>query len=357
ARGAMGALSAFQRHAALVRLIGALLAIPLTFAYLSWSGGPSGLTLAAISVAMGVGVYFTASLFFQGALLVAYEQQVKALLPEILFRPALFLVGILVAVALGWALTAEVLFFYFVLVNGAALLLVTYFARQEIGRLDATPDPSDRKVWNKSAPPWIVTALVWDFFIEFHILIASFIAKPAEVAILHICFRLRMLAGFGMRSLYSLFLPDIYARHENGEDVSAKIRRMQVIGTLYGLAVMGGFFLIGEALLSLFGQSFADAWLVLLIVSSVIIARGVFGPAPQLMAMYGMHVPPSIVMGAALLVSLAAAPFAYSEWGIAGIAGCYAVSSILGSAILWLWLLIATRTGKASKADEASAAG
>ena len=45
------------------------------------------------------------------------------------------------------------------------------------------------------------------------------LAAPAEVAVLHICFRLRVLAAFGLRALYALVLPDIFASHERGDQV------------------------------------------------------------------------------------------------------------------------------------------
>ncbi|MEM8539827.1 MAG: hypothetical protein AAGF25_02625 [Pseudomonadota bacterium] len=338
-----GWLAGFQSHAYTIRLAGALLSFPISLAYLFWSTDYRGITLIILGLALAVSIFVSATLAFYSAVLVARDQQVRAIVPEVLLRPVLLLFAIIAVAALGWSVSADQLFILFGVVNIAVLLIIWRYMKISAAGNEIVPDFSQRGQWNRAAPPWIVTSLVWDFFVELQILVAGFLALPAQVAILHICFRFRMLAGFGMRALYSLLLPDIYAKHAKGADITAAVRRVHLLGTVYGLCVLLGFVIIGKPLLSLFGPSFTGHLDALLIVSSVVLVRGICGPTPALLAMYGSHLSSSIVMSFCLIGSVAAAPFAYSHWGITGLAGSYAAASIAGSVVLWIYLKILLR--------------
>lgn len=59
--------------------------------------------------------------------------------------------------------------------------------------------------WRHAAYPWLLTIFASDLFIEFHILLTGYMAAASEVAVLHVAFRFRVLAAFGMRSIYTFF--------------------------------------------------------------------------------------------------------------------------------------------------------
>ncbi|WP_350333624.1 lipopolysaccharide biosynthesis protein [Coralliovum pocilloporae] len=334
-----GLLNGFIRQASKVRLIGTVLAAFISLVYLLW-GMNAELTPTILSALMiAASVYIGTTLYFCSGVLVGYEQQERALLPETIIRPLFFLVSLGAFAALGLALSASLIFLLFTAINGLACLTIWhFFTRARPETRDDTSDKDQKSRWNKAATPWIITSLVWDFFVELHILAAGMIVAPAQIAILHVCFRFRILAGFGMRTIYMLMLPDVYAAHARKEPVGHKIRRMCLVGTAYALCVMAGFYVLGERMLSLFGPQFAQALDILLIMSGAILVRGLLGPVPALLSMYDQHLPQSIVMSACLVASLTAIPFAYDAMGIAGIAWCYVISNAVGTAILWLWL-------------------
>ncbi|OKL43325.1 lipopolysaccharide biosynthesis protein [Pseudovibrio exalbescens] len=340
-------LYGLYRETSQLRALMTVLVLPLGVAYLFWATPLSGDSLWVTASLLAISAYCIASVTFFGAVLVAFDQQIRAALPEVALRPLLLTAGLLLAATFGWPNGATGLFVVYAVANGVALFTSLWFFRRFIPIGNTVPDLSEKKEWRRSAPPWVVTTLVWDFFIEVQILLAGLLLLPArQVAMLHICFRLRSLAGFGMRALYMLLLPRIYEDHTKGLSTKKGILQMQGLGALYGLGILFGCALLGEWVLGLFGPAFEEALSVLLVVCSVIFFRGVFGPASALLAMHGQHRAPSLVMVACLIGSAATAPVAVNHWGMMGIAVGYTFWSALGTALLYALLVWCSAEGR-----------
>jgi O-antigen/teichoic acid export membrane protein len=250
-----------------------------------------------------------------------------------------FLLLIVLAIVAGLSLDASRLLALFAISAAVACLLSYVFIRKTGFIAKDVVEETETKRWRAASYPWIITSLVWDLFIELHIILTSFLAAPAQVAILHIAFRFRVLAGFGMRSLYALFLPRIIALNvqEKPAELNSQLQLANLLAFIYASGVMVFFILFSPLLLGLFGQEFEQGWLLLPIVSSTILVRAIFGPAPAILSMTGHQRPSVIVMLASLGFSLATSLALYPLWGIHGIAASYAVANFLGSVVLWLW--------------------
>jgi len=276
---------------------------------------------------------------FNGAVLVGLEKQVAGLLSDTLLKPMVFLLLIVLAIVAGLSLDASRLLALFAISAAVACLLSYVFIRKTGFIAKDVVEETETKRWRAASYPWIITSLVWDLFIELHIILTSFLAAPAQVAILHIAFRFRVLAGFGMRSLYALFLPRIIALNvqKKTAELNSHLQLANLLAFIYAIGVMVFFALFGPLLMGLFGSEFEQGWLLLLIVSSTIPVRAIFGPAPAILSMTGHQKPSVIVMLASLGFSLVASIGLYPLWGIHGIATSYAVANLLGSVVLWLW--------------------
>ncbi len=179
---------------------------------------------------------------------------------------------------------------------------------------------------------------MWDLFIEVHIILAGVLASAAEVAVLHVAFRFRVLAGFGMRSLYALYLPTIVTLNtqKNNAELLLQLNKVNRLAFAYACAVMLLFMLTGSLLMGLFGAEFEQGWVLLLVVSSTLLVRAVFGPAPSILAMQGHQKISAVVMVICLGLSVGGSFLLYPAAGILGIALSYALANLIGSVALWV---------------------
>jgi len=293
--------------------------------------------LSTVFAIVGFGLTAALISLYSGTL-IGLGRQFAGMVPESILRPTAFLLVLVAFVFVGVEPDGATIFFAAL---GSALLalIVMLILAQTAQTQSQTGIPAgEKKRWRKNAYPWIVTGLVWDYFIEVHILLAGLLVAPVEVAILHICFRFRVLAGFGMRTLYALLMPDIVGANasDRREDVMEKLRRTSIVAVGYGVVVMLGFWLLGDLLLAIFGEAFASAKPILLAVSSTILVRALFGPAPAILSMNGMQMQTAIIMAFALVLSIVGSLLAYADYGIWGIALSYAAANFLASMSLWI---------------------
>lgn len=276
---------------------------------------------------------------FNGSILNGYRRQFLALLPDLLIKPVLMLLAL---AALAYfhrsASTASLLVTACLALWASALIQAVIMSRQCQRKSPAVQD--DRTQWRRAAFPWMLITILSDYFVELHLLLAGLLVAPTQVAILHICFRLRVLAGFGMRALHVLILPDLYASHERGDwgELRSNILRANGLMLGYSLAVCLAVLALGNHVLSMLGTEFEGGRTTLLIVCAAMIARAVFGPAPALMAVKGYHRAAISIPLAGTAVSVALGLALYPALGIEGIAIAYAFSYSLIALSQWWWI-------------------
>lgn len=272
----------------------------------------------------------------KGALLVGLERQAEGLLPDTLVKPVAFFLFVAVSLLAGFSLGTTGLLAGFAASIAIAFLVAAYRLRKS-DFMSVAPQ-NDLPRWRKAAYPWIVTSLVWDLFIELHIIVAGFFVAPLEIAILHVVFRFRVLAGYGMRSLYVLLLPTIISAHATNDELEfrSQIWKLNLLSFVYSCGVILFFAVAGPYLLGLFGQEFVSGWVLLMVVLSTIFVRAIFGPAPAILSMKGHQKSSAMVMLGCLCLSLAGSVLLYPSLGLLGIALSYAVSNLVASVALWL---------------------
>ena len=325
-------IAAGQRHV-IFGTIGSLIA---ALVYLTTTGAslPSAIWTATIAASAAFGIAAT-NLF--GSVLVGLNRQQAGLLPDTFIKPFLFLAFVAGIVLSQGSVSPTNLLACFAAAAIAAAIYAYTQLKSEAFMGYSLPAESKRQGWWKKAYPWIITTLVWDFFIELHIILAGLIAAPAQVAVLHIAFRFRMLAGFGMRTLYALHLPDIVTAHTQDKPLIAQQKLFQVnlLALAYSAGVLAFFALSGSYLMGMFGASFKTGWDILLILSATMIIRALFGPAPAILSMREHQNVPAIIMTGCLLFSLAGSLLLYPQLGLTGIAISYTSANLIGSAVLW----------------------
>lgn len=291
-----------------------------------------------ISIILGTIIWTSFLCNFYGLILVGLEKQTHGLLPEILLKPILFFIIMIAVALLGISIDTfslvAILAFVFVIVT---LILRRSFLKFTTDLLPSNANYDNKAQWRQAAYPWILTTIIWDFFVELHILMAGFLATPAEVAILHIAFRFRMLASFGMRSVYMVFMPKIIAANAKGDEteIYALLSKLNKISLLYAVATIIFFAIFGSFLLGIFGEEFKQGWVLLMTVLSTIIIRAVMGPSNIILSMKGFQKTSAVVMSGCLCISILMVYFLYPILGLLGIAIAYSVSNFVASVTLW----------------------
>ncbi|MDJ0612929.1 MAG: hypothetical protein QNJ29_04580 [Rhizobiaceae bacterium] len=322
-----------------VRQSGVLLTLFAVGSAVIYAGFPNGFHNLPVWMAPALlaSAGATALLGLNGAVLVGMKKQVAGLLPDTLVRPTLFLLlsffflssGIVVDVSgILWLLTLSLwLTLGFVLVRDRRL-------HQD---LRSAHLKTDEAKWKKASLPWMGISLLWDFMIDVVLLLTSLLAGSVEIAILHICFRYRVLAGFGMRTIHMLMMPEIAggAATGNKKEVVRKLSQLNIASLVYSIAVMTGFAILGDWLLGIFSINISIGMPVLLIVSATMIIRSLFGPAPLILAIHQLHTATLWVSLVGLLVAIAFVISTFGTLGILAAAIGYTGANLIISAVLW----------------------
>lgn len=283
--------------------------------------------------------------FVSGSVLVGLERPYWGQLPDMLLRPTLMLTAFLFLWLVWPGIGIFHLFGLAIAIYGLTALIQMLALRSWFERLSIKGDRTDRgirKSWWSIAPNWMLITLLWDTFIEVHMLLAAWLIAPFEVAMLHVAFRIRQLAGFGMRALYSLLLPKVFAANSKDDldEAQSLVRLATRITLAYAVAAWAGMAVVGSYILDLFGKDFVQGQTILLIVMATMVVRAIFGPAPAILGMKRNQALVSRTLFVSLILSVLLILFG-TEWGLFGlnstqiIAVGYLASTTFTAIVMW----------------------
>lgn len=343
----LGLLSFFTQYGhRLIVIMSLMAAIPATVAaMLIPSEGAYDLSIilaGAIPSAMAMGY-----IYFNGSILIGLQRQFSGQLPDMLLRPLLLIASFgLIALMIDDVSIAH-------LVLAATAIFIATATIQWIGLRrtlskqagTASEQEEERKKWWQMAPSWTVITLLWDYFIEIHIILASLLFAPFEVAMLHISFRIRQLAGFGMKALYSLLMPKVFSANaqQQNEETQSLIRLSSRITLAYATAAWITIALMGQFILGLFGDEFMQGHGILMIIMATLPIRALFGPAPAVLGMKRNHRRIAQILLISLALSLILTMGGFELGGLTMVAWGYLAAT--GFTAIAMWLSAKQKTG------------
>jgi len=279
----------------------------------------------------------TSLLNLNSATMIGLKRQIAGLLPETLIRPLLMLFGTFVLLELYSSANLFAVMLIAALASWLAVIFV-YFTDVKFRRsIVANKMERDLPRWRRASYPWMATSLLWDYMIDIVLLVTALISGAAEIAILHICFRYRVLAGFGMRTIYTLLMPEITESKvtNNLGQVNRKLAQANTASIVYSIAVLTVFVVFGEWLLGLFSPEISQGWAILIVVSLTMLFRAVFGPAPLVLAIHNLHLTTAVVSLLGLVIALGTIMLLYQEIGLLAAAIGYSLANLFVSLVLW----------------------
>lgn len=215
------------------------------------------------------------------------------------------------------------------------------------GRVEGAREPArtENRRWWRFAPPWILIALATDLFFDLHILLLSPILPAEQIAIYGVAARLFALAAFGVATVYSISLPDVFEAEANRDrdGFQNRILRTNLVAAGLSVLVLCATVLLGETVLSLFGPDFIAGSMPLTILCMALVVRSAFGPAALVISVHDRPAAtlPPVLLGISVLVAAS-----YLMVPALGLAGC--ALSALAAISCWslaMWVTALRITG------------
>ncbi|WP_051631103.1 oligosaccharide flippase family protein [Afifella pfennigii] len=288
-RGATDLAGSFVRQArrdagqisALVALLvlGGAWALPGLSGETRWAASLAALSIPAIAISR-----------VNGGLANGARRFGLAFLPELLIRPALFVLLIAGAAGLGLPLSAAVAtallsLVIVLLAAGQALKLQPLLPHQRLAR----PRRRLTRSWRRLAWPLSIVALVTSLFADLDLVLLGPFLPAEELAVFGICLKLSFLVGFVVQAVHQVASPDLadaHASRDSGATARA-LRRCNLLATGAAAAIFLATLAGGAQVLQLFGEAFVAGYPALVLLVGAQVLRAAAGPAVPLMTLIG----------------------------------------------------------------------
>lgn len=296
------------------------------------------LSITLLAVSSAIAMAYT---YLHAGTLIGMQKQFSGQLPDMALRPVLLLIAIAVLITFDQGASE----FKVLLISSAviwiAALVQWYMLRQAMTERATKPTNTvveeDRKKWWDLAPSWMVVSLLWEYFVEVHMLIAGLLVAPGEVALLYICFRLRQFAGFGFTAIESLLMPKIFSANaiKDIDERQSLIQTFNWLSLAYASAALIGVVIIGPHMLGAFGEEFKAGQGIFLVLIGTLVVRAIFGPAHLILGMNRNPVLVAKILGCSLVISLVLCFGGFQFGGVNMIAIGFFAASVFTSVAMW----------------------
>ena len=276
----------------------------------------------------------------RGAALRGFQQIVRGQIPEIILRPAVFSLLLLIAsVLLPVGLTPAVAIAMQVLAAGATLMVAEFMLRQvlPVGQSIAAP-VSNAKAWIRSALPMALTEGMRVLHGNISVLLLGALSISATVGVFRVASSMALLLMMPVSLIHVVSAPFFSRLHAAGDHV--RLQRMlswvaaaMVIGVA-SLTLPFAFF--GEQLVgTVFGADFGASNAPLLVLSAGTVIGSAFGAGATLLNMTGHEKIVTRAFGLSLVALGLLSPPLIQFWGAVGAALANSVSFVLWSVLMW----------------------
>ncbi len=108
-------------------------------------------------------------------------------------------------------------------------------------------------------------------------------------------------------------------------------------GFAFSLVIFAGFALFGDEILGLFGATYADGWLILMLLSFGLLFDAITGPSKIVMMMTGHERPYVAIFGAIMGLGFLLQILVIPVWGLVGAAALNMASRVVAQLGIALW--------------------
>jgi len=275
-----------------------------------------------------------------------FSSLVLSFFPSNVIRPLIFLGFCSLAWLSSDSLAAsDVMLLQLLAITSVCLYMVWGVRRLLARRVPGKAATYDTRHWLRSSAPLVGAALFSGYFPEFVLIVAGGLLSPAEIAILHVSFRVALLISFGLFAIDAYVGPKIAQLAAAGD--TQGLQRIAVSATRLrtwpAIAAVIVLFFAGRPILGLFGPDFAAGFPALMILASSQLVLAAFGPTTRLLSVTGHQDRLLPVFGVALLVLVILAFFLVPLYGVVGAAMAVLIDTFMWSA--WMRLIVVQELG------------
>lgn len=279
----------------------------------------------------------------RGAALRGLRHVVQGQLPEFILRPA-FLILLVFTMHFGLsarALTASDAMMLHAVASLVAFIIGAWLLlRARPGNMRATrPGEARAAAWFAAAIPLALMEGALIFNDNIGILVFGMVASTEEVALLKISLQLGGFVTFGFLAINAIAAPYITKLYAEGshQTLSVLMRRAAQVSTLAAIPVFAVFLCLGKPIISiLFGDSFAGAYLSLVILCVGQLANAVTGCVGALLYMTSHEAYVAKSVGIASLLNLVLTLILGFYLGVLGAALASAFALIVWNFLLFI---------------------
>jgi O-antigen/teichoic acid export membrane protein len=277
----------------------------------------------------------------RGAALRGLQQIVRGQLPEVVFRPAVFsLLLLLASILIPTGLSPAIAMAMQALAAAVTLAVAAYMLR---GLLQPTPSAAspatDAKGWLRSAWPMALTEGMRMLHGNLSILLLGALSTSAVVGVFRVSTSIGLILAMSVSLLHVVISPVISRLYASDD----KERLQRVLSWVATFSVLGvavttlPFILFGSQILTLvFGSDFASANVPLLVLSGGSMVGSMFGAGVIVLNMTGHEKRVTRAFGLSLLALGALLPPCIYWGGVVGAALANSFAYILWSVLMWL---------------------
>lgn len=315
-------LRAVVAHARSVTLVGAMTG-GASVALVMLAVGTKGPHVTALLLACSLALPLALNGVLQAGLLAAGKAAI-GLLPEMLLRPTVALIVLACAIRCAEAAASAAIAMGAMLAAALASMAVLAIASNQLSPV-GTPVPvssQDKRRWTRLGFSLMVVNATYLLVYNADTILLGFWLRPEAIGPYQIAKQISQLGLFAMVAVQFVFGP-----HMSGLAATQdwpKLRRLflsiTLLGTVFAVMVLAIFGLGGRWMLTLFGQAYASAYELALILLAAQVVVATLGPVGVLASMSGHHRLAAAAYGGGALLMFGAGPALVDAWGPTGAA-------------------------------------
>ena len=308
-------------------------------AFVAFTAMAGVLTLAAIIpgdattrlavAAAALGIPACALSRINASVAAAIRQFTLSYLPDLLWRPLLFLLAMCFLATFYFAPSP-------ILAAAAfSFVAVIIVALQFIGLLPHFPNINgstslDRRVvyqWRVASAPLLILAAFTTLINDLNLALLGTMISKSDLAAFGVCLKLAILVDFAIWLIHQLVAPDIsdaLARKQTSL-IDAAVTRANIAAIVTTLGATVGVVFFGRYILAAFGAGFVHAYPILLTLVATQIIRAVFGPSVLTLVSAGAQKSVVLVFSATIVFLALGNLVLVPMFGLAGAAAAFAV--------------------------------